>query len=100
MNQRKMKNIVLLLVVYPPFCIGQLIPRIEHDTLFTKSGYKWYPGLQIKFTQGSSQTPYKGQFRFVKEYEGSRFIPLANNTFTITKIEELKVSTTSPTMIT
>lgn len=65
-------------------------PRIENDTLFTKSGYNLYPGLMISFGKGSSNG---GNFRFVYIEDGSGAVLKPEyGPFKVIKIEELKVS--------
>ena len=64
-----MKKILLVLTITffatTGFC--QDLPRIEHDTLYTKSGYNVTEGMLVRLGTGSNSVD--GSFLFVKRNE-------------------------------
>ncbi|SEQ07121.1 hypothetical protein SAMN04488097_1225 [Epilithonimonas lactis] len=43
-----MKNVLLLFIINSSLFFAQSLPRIENDTLYTTSGYKLYPKLEVR----------------------------------------------------
>ncbi len=68
-----MKKIFLFLTVafFATTGFGQELPRIEHDTLFSKSGYNVTKGSLVRLGAGSNSVD--GSFVYVKIDEEGRY---------------------------
>ncbi|MBV6879122.1 SHOCT domain-containing protein [Epilithonimonas ginsengisoli] len=65
-----MKNLLLLLIIISSLSFAQSLPRIENDTLYTTSGYKLYPKLEVKIGVG---TMPDGDFKYIRTNSASLF---------------------------
>ena len=67
-----MKSLFQLMLLIPIFSFAQTeeLPKFEHDTLYTTSGFKMYEGLEIKIGVGSMPD---GDFKFIRTNANSLF---------------------------
>lgn len=84
-----MRNIISMVLLFPIAVFAQkFVPRLEGDTLYTRSGFKMYIGQQIHLSRGSDKD---GGFRYVVNSNAAR-MPLTGTTITIEKFKSFKIS--------
>lgn len=69
--------------------IAQRLPRFDHDTLYTSSGYKIYKGQTLTFAEGSGKN---GNFRYAKIKGNDTPGTLANKSVVVEKVSDFKIS--------
>lgn len=65
------------------------VPRFEHDTLYTTSGFKIYNGQTLQFGKGSGRN---GKFRFININSGATSRSLANTSMFIKELTNYGIS--------
>jgi hypothetical protein len=85
-----MKIAGLLLCMLPLFVLAQKqVPRLENDTLYTKSGFKIYTGQTLHFAKGTGKD---GKFRFIKIKNEIPETKLTDNLIVVKKMKNFGIS--------
>ncbi|MBS1731731.1 MAG: hypothetical protein JST02_00405 [Bacteroidetes bacterium] len=85
-----MKKIFSFLLFLPFAATAQkAIPKYEHDTLYSTSGYKMYKGMVLHLGKGSRTD---GKFRYINIKSDATSEMLANNSIIIRKMKNFGIS--------
>lgn len=86
-----MKKIIFLILLCPLFSSAQnVLPRFQHDTLYTSGGYKIYKGQVLHLANGTSEAGY---FKYIKfrQYRTDTY-NLQNSIIEVDKLRRFKNS--------
>lgn len=86
-----MKKIISLILLCPLFSSAQnVLPRFQHDTLYTSGGYKIYKGQVLHLANGTSEAGY---FKYIKfrQYRTDTY-NLQNSIIEVDKLRRFKNS--------
>lgn len=85
-----MKKLFSFLLFLPFAATAQkVIPKYEHDTLYTTSGYKMYKGMALHLGKGSRAD---GKFRYINIKSDATSEMLANDSIIIRKMKNFGIS--------